>query len=105
LTGLPGRREITDGELSLALREPLSGIVGAIFAVLEQASPEIIDDISRSGICLAGGGSLLTDLPQIISEATGIACYRANDPLHCVVRGVGRIVDDLRTYKRLVFAE
>lgn len=105
LTGLPGRREITDGELSLALREPLSGIVGAIFAVLEQASPEIIDDISRSGICLAGGGSLLTDLPRIISEATGIACYRANDPLHCVVRGVGRIVDDLRTYKRLVFAE
>lgn len=105
LSGLPSRREISDGELSRALREPLSAIVTAIFSVLEQASPEIVDDISRSGICLAGGGSLLTDLPRIISEATGIACYRANDPLHCVVRGVGRIIDDLRTYKRLVFAD
>lgn len=105
LSGLPSQREIVDVELAHAFKEPIGSVIAAIFSVLEQASPEIVDDISRSGICLTGGGSLLAELPQVISSATGISCYRANDPLHCVVRGVGRIVDDLRSHKRLVFPD
>ncbi len=104
-SGLPAHREIADIEVTRALREPIGNIISVIRSVLEQASPEIVDDISRAGICLAGGGSLLNDLPSAVSRATGIACFRANDPLHCVVRGVGRIVDDLRSYKRLVFQD
>lgn len=105
LSGLPSQREIVDVELAHAFRQPINSIISAIFSVLEQASPEIVDDISSSGICLTGGGSLLPELPNVISSATGISCFRANDPLHCVVRGVGRIVDDLRAHKRLVFSD
>lgn len=105
LSGLPSQREIVDVELAHAFRQPINSVISAIFSVLEQASPEIVDDISSSGICLTGGGSLLPELPNVISSATGISCFRANDPLHCVVRGVGRIVDDLRAHKRLVFSD
>jgi len=71
---------------------------------LEQTSPEIAQDIVSRGIYLAGGGALLKGLSERLYRETGIRFYRASDPLSCVVRGVGMIIDDLKNMRSLCIA-
>jgi rod shape-determining protein MreB len=78
--------------------------VGAIYTALENVNPEVAQDILANGVHLAGGGSLLRGLPEKLTEKTGINFVRDSDPLTCVVRGVGRVVENIESLKRVCLA-
>jgi rod shape-determining protein MreB len=103
-TSSPRQIEITEAQVREALEEPIMAITSSIVAALEQLSPEIVHDIVPRGICLAGGGSLLRALDERLALETGMKFHRVQDPLSCVVRGVGTIVDNLKTHKHLCIA-
>jgi rod shape-determining protein MreB len=79
-------------------------IVGAIYTALENVSPEVAQDILANGVHLAGGGAMLRGLAEKLTEKSGITFIRDSDPLTCVVRGVGRLIDDLDNMKGLCIA-
>jgi rod shape-determining protein MreB len=91
--GVPRSFTLNSNEILEALQEPLSGIVGAVRAALEQAPPELAADIAERGMILTGGGALLRDLDRLLMEETGLPVYVAEDPLTCVARGGGRALD------------
>jgi len=95
LTGLPTKITLTSQEVREALREPVDAIILAIRTTLEQTSPELAADLVERGIVLAGGGSLLRGLDKAIQEKTGLPTRVADDPLTCVARGTGMILDQL----------
>lgn len=91
--GIPRSFTLNSNEVLEALQEPLSGIVGAVRAALEQAPPELASDIAESGMALTGGGALLKDLDRLLMEETGLPVIVAEDPLTCVARGGGRVLE------------
>lgn len=104
-SGMPRSLEITNELVRQALHEPLCSIVGAIYTALENVSPEVAQDILANGVHLVGGGSLLRGLAEKLSERSGIPFVRDNDPLTCVVRGVGRIIENMDSMKKLCMQE
>lgn len=104
-SGMPRALEITNETIRQALHEPLCSIVGAIYTALENVSPEVAQDILANGVHLVGGGSLLRGLAEKLTERSGISFVRDADPLTCVVRGVGRIVENLDSMKKLCMQE
>jgi rod shape-determining protein MreB len=93
--GVPRHFTLNSNEILEALQEPLSGIVGALKVALEQTPPELGSDIANSGIVLTGGGALLTDIDRLLAEETGLPVIVAEDPLTCVARGGGKILEML----------
>ncbi|HHJ12612.1 MAG TPA: rod shape-determining protein, partial [Chromatiales bacterium] len=91
--GVPRSFSINSNEILEALQEPLYGIVSAVKTALEQTPPELGADIAERGIVLTGGGALLRDLDRLLSEETGIPVIVADDPLTCVARGGGRVLE------------
>lgn len=104
-SGMPRALEITNEVVRQALHEPLCSIVGAIYTALENVSPEVAHDILANGVHLVGGGSLLRGLAEKLTERSGIPFVRDNDPLTCVVRGVGRIIENMDSMKKLCMDE
>lgn len=97
--GIPRSFTLNSNEILEALQEPLSGIVGAVRAALEQAPPELSADIAERGMVLTGGGSLLKDLDRLLSEETGLPVIVAEDALTCVARGGGKALEMLDAQK------
>jgi rod shape-determining protein MreB len=93
--GIPRSFSLNSNEILEALQEPLSGIVGAVKSALEQTPPELGSDIANRGIFLTGGGALLKDIDRLISEETGLPVFIADDPLTCVARGGGMVLEML----------
>lgn len=93
--GVPRSFTLNSNEILEALQEPLSGIVGAIRAALEQTPPELASDIAERGMVLTGGGALLRHLDRLLTEETGLPVLVAEDPLTCVARGGGRALEIL----------
>ena len=91
--GVPKTFTVNSEEVQKALSDPLSGIVSAVKAALEQTPPELSSDIAERGIVLTGGGALLRDLDKLISRETGLPVTVAEDPLTCVSRGGGIALD------------
>ena len=91
--GVPRSFVLNSNEILEAMQEPLSGIVGAVRAALEQAPPELASDIAERGMVLTGGGALLRDLDRLLMEETGLPVVVAEDPLTCVARGGGRALE------------
>ncbi|GAB4391222.1 MAG: rod shape-determining protein [Gammaproteobacteria bacterium] len=91
--GIPRSFTVNSNEILEALQEPLSGIVGAVRAALEQAPPELASDIAERGMVLTGGGALLKDLDRLLMEETGLPVIIAEEPLICVARGGGRALE------------
>lgn len=91
--GIPRSFTLNSNEILEALQEPLFGIVGAVRAALEQAPPELASDIAERGIVLTGGGALLMDLDRLLMEETGLPVIVADDPLTCVARGGGKVLE------------
>lgn len=91
--GIPRSFSLNSNEILEALQEPLHGIVSAVKTALEQTPPELGADVAERGIVLTGGGSLLRDLDRLIMEETGLPVIMAEDPLTCVARGGGRVLE------------
>ncbi|MCH9026918.1 MAG: rod shape-determining protein [Proteobacteria bacterium] len=91
--GVPRSFNLNSNEILEALQEPLQGIVGAVKAALEQTPPELGSDVAERGIVLTGGGSLLREIDKLLTEETGLPVVIADDPMTCVARGGGIILD------------
>ena len=95
--GIPRSFTITSNEILEALQEPLSGILGAVRAALEQAPPELAADIAERGMVLTGGGACLRNIDRLFMEETGLPVIIADEPLTCVARGGGKALEVIET--------
>jgi len=93
--GVPRSFTLNSNEVLEALQESLSGIVRAVKVALEQTPPELGSDVATRGIYLTGGGALLKNIDLLIAEETGLPVHIADDPLTCVARGGGMILEML----------
>ncbi len=100
VAGLPKTVDITSEEIREALGETLGQVVDKVKAVLEQTPPELSSDIIERGITLTGGGALLRGLDQLITLATGIPVFVAEDPLSCVAIGTGRALEEFKIIRQ-----
>ncbi len=91
--GVPRSFTMNSNEILEALQEPLSGIVDAVKAALEQTPPELGADVAERGMVLTGGGALLRDLDRLLMEETGLPVIVAEDPMTCVARGGGKALE------------
>ena len=101
--GVPRSFTLNSNEILEALQEPLQGIVGAVKEALEQTPPELGADVAERGIVLTGGGALLRDLDKLLMEETGLPVVIADDPLTCVARGGGRVIELIDEHGPAVF--
>jgi rod shape-determining protein MreB len=102
--GRPRIVDVTEPEVRDALAEPLRAIVGAVRGALESVPPEIAADIYEQGLVLTGGGALLTRLDERLRHETGVPVRVADDPLMSVVKGAGRMLDDVGLLRRVACA-
>ncbi len=91
--GAPRSFTINSNEVLEALQEPLGGIVRAVKQALELTPPELAADVADRGIVLTGGGALLRDLHRLLMEETRLNIIVAEDPLTCVARGGGKVLE------------
>jgi rod shape-determining protein MreB len=98
VSGIPKTVRIHSSEVREALQEPIMAIVEAVRAALERTPPELASDIVDRGIVMTGGGSLLRGLDALLREETNLPINVDEDPLTCVVRGTGRILDEPAKY-------
>ena len=102
INGLPQAIEVSSVEIREALAGPIGVIVEAVKNTLDETPPELVADLMEGGIAMAGGGSLLQGFPERLAEETKMHVYRAEDPVTCVVRGAGTIVEDLPRYFKVL---
>jgi len=102
VAGVPKTVEITAEEVQEALSECVNAIVEAVKLCLEQTPPELSADILDRGIILTGGGSLLKNLDERLRYETNLPIVISEDPLTCVVRGTGKILEDLNGYQKVL---
>ena len=95
VAGLPRTIQIRASEITDAITEPLEAIIGAVRAVLEETPPELSSDIIDKGMILTGGGAMLRQLPELLTEVTGVPCYVADDPLSAVAIGTGLALEHM----------
>lgn len=95
VTGLPRSAVISSEEVRVAIQEPLNAIVEAVKLTLEATPPELAADAMDRGIVLAGGGALLRGLDKLIARETAMPVHIAPDPLTCVVKGTGIVVEEM----------
>ncbi len=102
MTGLPGEIELTSKEIREAISGSVNAIVEAVTETIEETPPELVADMMTRGVTLAGGGALLPGLDHLIAEKTGIQVHIAEDPLQSVVRGTGRVLEDLDMLRKVL---
>ncbi len=104
VSGLPKNVTVYSNEISEAIEEELQEIIQTIKNVLQETPPELAADVMNRGIILSGGSSLLRKLDVLISEATGVPCYLAENPKYCVAQGAGIALEHLDVYKRSIMS-
>ena len=98
-TGLPRNVTITSSQILEALKESMDKIVEIVKLTLEKTPPELAADLVEKGIVLTGGGALLKNLDKLLSKETNMPVYIADEPLECVVRGTGKVLEELERLK------
>ncbi len=91
--GLPRSFTLNSNEILEALQDPLAAVVRAVKMALEKTPPELGADVAERGLVLTGGGALLRDIDRLLMEETGLPVIIADDPLTCVARGGGRVLE------------
>lgn len=104
VSGLPKTITVTSDDVTDAIQNELEGIIVAVKDVLHKTPPELAADVIDKGIILSGGSALLRNIDQLISRATGVAAYVADEPLLCVAKGTGIALENLESYKRSILA-
>lgn len=100
--GLPRTVRITSNEITEAMQDELREIINAVKKVLQETPPELSADIMDKGMVVSGGSALLKHIDHLITKTIGVPCYVAEDPLFCVIKGVGIALDNLEVYKRAI---
>lgn len=97
VTGLPKSVQLSSAELCPVLAEPAKVILESVHLVLERTPPELVADISRNGIVMSGGGSLLYGFDRVVEHETGIRTVVVDDPISCAAYGAGKMLNHLNT--------
>lgn len=105
ITGLLQRIEITSEDVREAMLENLKEIADALREVLEKMPADLAGDIVENGIVLSGGGALIRGLDKYLSETVRLPAYVADEPLKCVARGTGRILEEIKLLQQLTNEE
>ena len=92
IQGLPKNITLSSKEMLEAMMEPISAILDNICSVVEKTPPELVGDILKNGIILAGGGSMLVGLDRLIEDVTGIKTRLTKEPIKCVALGTGKVL-------------
>ena len=101
VTGLPKSIKITSVEIREALAKPLNSILEAIHSAIESTPPELVSDLMDKGITLAGGGALLEGMDKFLSQNLKNPVKTADDPISCVARGAGKVLEDIDLLDRI----
>jgi rod shape-determining protein MreB len=102
VAGIPKTMKISSVQVREALSEPVDSIIQAVRQALEETPPELAADILDKGIVVTGGGALLKGLDRRLREETNLAIIIAEDPLTCVVRGTGKVLEDMSHFSKVL---
>jgi len=102
VTGLPESIEVSSVEIREAIAGSVQVVIDTVKDALDEAPPEIVADLIESGICLAGGGAQLQGLAERLSDELNLRVWLAEDPLTCVARGAGMILENLDAYRNFL---
>jgi rod shape-determining protein MreB and related proteins len=102
VSGIPKVRTISSEDVREALRESVGQISAAVIRCLERTPPELGADILERGIMLTGGGAMLKGLDQLIRNRAELPVHIAEDPLTAVVRGTGKVLEDIEVFERVL---
>lgn len=105
ILGLPRNIKISSNEVSEAISDVLSEITQVVKSVLRETPPELSADVMDKGMILAGGGGLLRNIDERISQTTGVPCFLAEEPLLCVAKGTGVVLENLDVYKKSIMSK
>lgn len=105
VSGLPKTIQITSNEITEAMQDELQETIKAVKNVLQNTPPELSSDVIDRGMILSGGGALLRNMDKLLAQATGVSCYVADEPLLCVAKGTGIILENLEMYKRIIISK
>ena len=101
-SGLPREVIVKNSHVRLALAKSLTAITDTVLETIEATPPELVGDILRQGVYLCGGGAMLRGLDRLIEKETAVTTHIAEDPLTCVVRGLGEIVERFDAHRELL---
>jgi rod shape-determining protein MreB len=102
VAGIPKTMKLSSVQVREALSEPVDTIIQAVRQALEETPPELAADILDKGIIVTGGGALLKGLDKRLREETNLAINIAEDPLTCVVRGTGKVLEDMSHFSKVL---
>ncbi|MCL4367714.1 MAG: rod shape-determining protein [Actinobacteria bacterium] len=102
MTGLPAEIGLSSTAVREAISSSINTIIEAVTDTIEETPPELVADMMARGITLAGGGALLPGMDRLIAEKTGISVHIAEDPLQSVVRGTGKVLEDLDMLRKVL---
>jgi rod shape-determining protein MreB and related proteins len=105
IQGLPKNIKVYSNEVCEAISDSLFEIIQVIKLVLRDTPPELSADVMDKGMVLAGGGALLRNIDKLISQNTGVPCFLADEPLLCVAKGTGQVLESLETYKKSLMSK
>jgi rod shape-determining protein MreB len=105
ILGLPRNIEVSSNEVCEAISDTLADIIQVIKLVLRETPPELSADVMDKGMVLSGGGSLLRNTSELISQTIGVPCILAEEPMHCVAKGAGVILENLDIYKKSIMSK
>jgi rod shape-determining protein MreB len=104
ITGLPRIVAVSSDDVTEALQHDLNLLMNAIKEVLHKTPPELSADVMDKGIILTGGSALLRNLDELITQATGVPTYVADEPMFCAAKGTGIALENIESYKRSILA-
>ena len=102
VSGIPKTVTVHSEEVRECIQEPIQAIVEAVRRALEITPPELASDIVDRGIVMTGGGALIRGLDRLLMQETNLPIHVDEEPLTCVVRGAGRILDDMQKYRNVL---
>jgi len=105
ILGLPKNIKISSNEVAEAISDVLSEIIRLIKLVLRDTPPELSADVMNKGMVLSGGGSLLMNIQELIAKSIGVPAILAEEPMLCVAKGTGVILENLDIYKQTIMAK
>ncbi len=103
--GLPRSIKISSNEVCEAISDVLAEIIQVVKQVLSETPPELSADIMNKGIIMAGGGSMLPKINELVAQSTGVPCFVAEEALFCVIKGTGIVLEHLDEYKKVVMSK